>query len=236
MPTGTIQTARQAWVNDFGTFVPEEWHQRAIYAQFQSVIIVMRSKSAAAQIDLQNFESGPNRNPERKEAQLSVAEYEGNQMGGDYSTNGKLEFARLKPRRRVGLWLILAGLLLVLGYFSIQPVMRLAPNPPPEFFEVRSNWDQQQREAEEQLARAYWERAVTVVQREHAYGLELPEQPPPEFQVETRHLIGSVNVEPSSEERYWQKLRKAWYLPHAWRRSYKWNRDWADRFVRFYFT
>jgi hypothetical protein len=48
---------------------------------------------------------------------------------------------------------------LVFIFLSIQPPMRLRPDPPAEFFEVRQDWSAKRRAAEDRLARSYWESA-----------------------------------------------------------------------------
>jgi hypothetical protein len=80
---------------------------------------------------------------------------------------------------------------------------------------------------EEQLARAYWERAVRDVQAKYNFGTNLPSEPPAEFGVEEKDLSGSSpKVDPFARARYWGKLRQVWVLPEAWEKSSRWNTDW----------
>jgi len=130
-------------------------------------------------------------------------------------------------KRRTGLWLLAIplGLFILL---SIRPVMRLRVEPPAEFLDMQfGRWDAKRRAVEERVARAYWERAVQLVQWKHSFGTPLPDNPPPEFNIEGKGFQrGSVEAGPVTRARYWKKLRDAWVLPQAWDKSYEWNTDW----------
>ena len=112
------------------------------------------------------------------------------------------------------------------AYFSTQSVMRLRADPPAEFVDPNSNPDHQ--DVEEQLARAYWNSTVRDVQRTYKFRTILPEQPPPEFQIQPQDTIdvrSKINLD-ASRDRYWQRLRKVWDNPQVWEESFEWNPDW----------
>jgi hypothetical protein len=147
------------------------------------------------------------------------------------------EFTRVEhaPKHRVGS--LRAGLKVALGLVamtlilpgiyvvSAPSVTRLRAEPPAGFFDERADWSAKRRAREEQLARAYWERAVRDVQ--YKYGMNLPDEPPDEFKVEEKGLSGtSPKVDPVARARYWGKLRQVWVLPEAWEKSFGWNTDW----------
>jgi hypothetical protein len=111
-------------------------------------------------------------------------------------------------------------------YRSTNVVMRLRPEPPPEFFELRAERNAERREAEERLARAYWDRAVQFVQWRYTYGSSLPDEPPPEFTVDVQGFPGALANAPATRARYWQRIRKVWNLPQAWRKTIAWDTNW----------
>ena len=149
------------------------------------------------------------------------------------------EFTRVEraPKHRVGG--MRAGLKVALGLVattlilpgiyvvSTPPTTRLRAEPPAGFFDERQDLSAKRRAREEQLARAYWERAVQDVQAKYGFGTNLPDEPPAEFRVEEKGLSGnSPKVDPIARARYWGKLRQFWVLPEAWEKSSGWNMDW----------
>jgi len=148
------------------------------------------------------------------------------------------EFSRVEhaPNRRVGgprtglkvgLGSVATALILVGIYASALPVIRLRAEPPAGFFDKRPDWSAKARTREEQLARAYWERAVRNVQAKYKFGTNLPDEPPAEFTVEEKGLSGSSpKIDPAARARYWGKLRQVWVLPEAWEKSSGWNMAW----------
>ncbi len=151
------------------------------------------------------------------------------------------EFTRVEraPKHRVGglragfkvaLGLVATTLILP-GIYVVSrpptPTARLRAEPPAGFFDERQDWSAKRRAREEQLARAYWERAVRDVQAKYKFGTNLPDEPPAEFRVEEKGLSGSSpKVDPIARARYWGKLRQFWVLPEAWEKSSGWNMDW----------
>jgi len=139
--------------------------------------------------------------------------------------------SKTAPSRRrhgTGLWLLAIPLGLFI-FLSIRPVMRLRVEPPAEFLDMQlGRWDAKRRAAEERVARAYWERAVQLVQWQHSFGAPLPDNPPAEFNIEGKDFQrGSVEAGPVTRARYWKKLREVWALPQAWEKSYDWSTDWV---------
>jgi hypothetical protein len=131
-------------------------------------------------------------------------------------------------------------LVLVLGigvggliiYKSFRMVMHLRDEPPPRFLNVGEKWTPQQRETEERLARAYWNRAVDV-SRMFPYGSPLPDKPPDGFSVDTKTYPSAVDSAAAAKLRYWRNLKEVWYLPDAWKTSYEWHMDWLFRGTNF---
>ena len=152
-------------------------------------------------------------------------------MGGDYSSGGRAGVGKggriSVPHFR--LLLLLVGVALVLAYVFIRPVARLADNPPAEFINPRPEWDAERKAVEHALAFAYWQRAQTVVQWNYPYGSELPEQPPPEFKIDTSQFRGTPAAVAESQARYWRRLRTVWDRPDTWKTSYQWNTGWVRK-------
>ena len=125
-------------------------------------------------------------------------------MGGATDTGAgfRIDIPKPKPVRRIGLWVILIALLVVVvAYLSIPTRMELVSTPPSEFLQARSEWNAKQREAEARLARAYWDCAFVTLQWKYPYGVSLPEKPPAEFQVDAGMLAGAMKLAPQSRER-----------------------------------
>jgi len=150
-------------------------------------------------------------------------------MGGDIEGLG----VRLRRSRRGHLgWTFLVLLLAVLGFLSYRPVMRLKAELPPGFMDVRKEWNAERRAVEERTARAYWQLALTVVQRQHTYGARLPEDPVPEFKLDEREFpAGSSPASPATRAKYWKRLREAWLLPQAWEQTHQWSLAWFPEFL-----
>jgi hypothetical protein len=127
-------------------------------------------------------------------------------------------------------WFII---LLPVGLFvilSVHGVMRLKPEPPPEFMQADPGWDARRRVQEEELARGYWKSAVGAVQWEYGYGATLPPGPPEDFKIEdhSSHTNG-LEQDPAVRVRYWMRFRQVWILPHTWEKSYTWDVGWVVR-------
>ena len=137
-----------------------------------------------------------------------------------------------KPQQRrkegAGLWLIPLFfpvlLLSLFVYHSTRPRMRLTSDPPAQFLVARPEWDAKRREAEQRLARAFWDCAVKVIQRRYNYGSILPPTPPAEFRIDLRALPKGAAAPPESRDYYWKRLRVVW--PVAWKKVYGWDADW----------
>lgn len=113
-------------------------------------------------------------------------------------------------------------LLIIAGFFviqSVQPVMRLRPNPPQSVIGANLSSAELPDESQVQMARACWEYAVASVQNFFPYGGNLPADPPAP--------LVSIPAEASAiGVRCWPSLRKAWSQPQSWVRSYRWSTDW----------
>jgi hypothetical protein len=110
-------------------------------------------------------------------------------------------------------------------YASTRPLMRLQADMPREFF-LKSHDEPTRRVAAEDVARAYWDCAVTVIQWKYSYGSGLPENPPDDFQP-TGANLGLIANDPVLRAMYWQRLRKVWALPGVWKRTQVWSTAWA---------
>ncbi|HJY87957.1 MAG TPA: hypothetical protein VKE24_14070 [Candidatus Acidoferrales bacterium] len=159
-----------------------------------------------------------------------------NTLSEAYAAKQRGAFARLEPatRRRVaglsatgmvGLGVLIAVALIVVGVFASRPAeMRLRAEPPAGFFEEHPQWNAKQRAREEQLARAYWALALQDVQATYKFGMKLPDDPPAEFKVEEKSVSGGGSkVDPAMRTRYWEKLRRVWVMPEAWEKPARWT-------------
>src|SRR5579863_4595641 len=95
-------------------------------------------------------------------------------------------------------------------YASNRNVLRLRAVMPLQF--VDTSVSPRQRASEEQIAREYWNCALTFVQWKYTYGSPLPAEPPEDFRIDDR-LIGGAGAGPSSRLRYWHRLQQLWLSP-----------------------
>jgi hypothetical protein len=109
-------------------------------------------------------------------------------------------------------------------YTSYRPKFRLRLDMPPTFVDLSGSSPAQKRVAEELLARAYWDCAVTEIQWKYSRAY-LPPSPPPEFNVTSEDSTVTAG-DPDARARYWQKLQDVWYLPNTWEKSYEWDLGW----------
>jgi len=124
------------------------------------------------------------------------------------------------PRRRshtaLYVLLALAGVFL---FESIQPVMRLRPDPPYSVVGARLNNDESHYELQLRMARACWAYAIESVQNLYPYGGSLPQDPPAATHSRTQKASALSKL-------CWPRLRNAWTQPESWERSYEWSTDW----------
>jgi len=142
--------------------------------------------------------------------------------------------ARLGYSGSYGILVVVLGIGVagLIFYKSFRMVMHLRSDPPAKFLNVGEKWTPQQREAEERLARAYWNRAVDV-SRMFPYGSPLPDNPPDGFSVDTKAYPSGVDSAAAAKLRYWRNLKQVWYLPDAWKTSYEWHMDWFFKGTNF---
>jgi hypothetical protein len=150
-----------------------------------------------------------------------------------------LPFGHENPRRRR--WLVLrpamaTGILLAIAvpvlavYLWPAPVLQLQAQPPAEFIDESPNWSPSRRDREQEVARAYWQAAVTNLQEKYPFGSELPAQPPSEFDAGKKYLpAGGAKALSETRDHYWQKLRKVWVERDSWQESTDWDAQWASR-------
>jgi hypothetical protein len=120
------------------------------------------------------------------------------------------------PRRKshTGLYVLLT----ITGFFvfgSIQPVMRLRPDPPPSVIGASLSPGEASHSSQMRTARACWDYAIASVQDVYPYGRDLPRNPPSDFK--SKSGIGAL---------CWPRLRNAWSRPESWVRTYEWTTDW----------
>lgn len=123
-------------------------------------------------------------------------------------------------RRKNRTWLYV--LLTIAGYFvfqSIQPVMRLRPNPPQFLIDAKLSPGELAHGSQMKIANSCWNYAIASVQNLFPYGGDLPANPPTSL-VSIPREISAMGVE------CWPSLRKAWGEPQSWVRSYKWSTGW----------
>ena len=124
--------------------------------------------------------------------------------------------------------LVVLFVLVLFLMVSLQPTYELQQQAPEAFLEAtrNSHWS-------ETWGRAYWERAL-VVQWKYHYGRALPDQPPPEFQLD--ELVPN-SLGPAVRDVHWQRLRVLWLNPDIWDKSYsldfRWIPDLIDRFASY---
>ncbi|HKT12672.1 MAG TPA: hypothetical protein VJW77_12690 [Terriglobia bacterium] len=124
------------------------------------------------------------------------------------------------PQHKSHAWLYV--LLTVAGFFvfeSVQPVMRLRPDPPPSVIGTSLDPSEASHDSQIQMARVCWDYAIASVENVYPYGRELPRNPP----------IGpkSKSGKPTAMSALcWPRLRNAWSRRESWVRSYRWDTDW----------
>ena len=133
--------------------------------------------------------------------------------------------------RKFDWWLLLIVPTALIVYVSTRPHIRLRADMPPQFVDIPASAGPEQREAEEQLARQYWNCALTVIQWKYTYGASLPDSPPEEFRVKTQEAPGSEAVS-SSRVRYWHRLQLVWHLPSSWATSQEWSTNWLTEPIK----
>jgi hypothetical protein len=130
--------------------------------------------------------------------------------------------------RKLGRLLILIVPAALFVYLSTRPHVRLRADMPPQFVDIPAAAGAKQREAEERLAREYWNCALTVIQWKYTHGLQLPDSPPEQFWASTQLPPGSEPVS-SSRVRYWHRLQRVWLQPSSWVTVQTWNTDWLTK-------
>lgn len=124
------------------------------------------------------------------------------------------------PRHKSHAWLYV--LLTIAGFFvfeSIEPVMRLRPDPPPSVVGAGLNPQGASKESLMRTARACWDYAVESLQDAYPYGKALPRNPPSSF-------TGKAGSPSGITELCWPRLRNAWGRRESWVPSYGWSTDW----------
>lgn len=75
-------------------------------------------------------------------------------------------------------------------YASTRPIMRLRADMPSRFRDASKTAGVAQRLAEQRLAEAYWNCALTFIQWKYSYGSPLPDDPPDEFRIKVAMPAG----------------------------------------------
>lgn len=126
--------------------------------------------------------------------------------------------------------LVVAVIIGLLGYATLQPQYRLREDPPIEFLRVARSMPSEKRALEEKVARAYWKCAVTEIQWQYGYAHRLPQSAPVEFAI-AREELGAAAFDADARARYWDKLQEVWYMRTVWNKEYGWNfRSLGERF------
>jgi len=112
----------------------------------------------------------------------------------------------------------------LLFFVSYRPRYHLRKNMPAGFYSDVSTG--QKRSMDERTAWAYWESAQMDVQFLYPHGHPLPNDPPPQFHVDTQ-VFGSEASDPATRKRYWQRLQAIWDTPEAWQAGYEWDWSWV---------
>ncbi len=119
--------------------------------------------------------------------------------------------------------IILGGAFL---YKSVARVMVLRPEPPAEFLGVKQGWSEKQRQAENNLGRAYWETARSLSRTSHHFGDRLPDEPPAGFSVDSKAHPSLIESPAAARARYWRNLQDVWNNPTVWETTYHWHTGW----------
>jgi hypothetical protein len=93
--------------------------------------------------------------------------------------------------------------------------MQLHSEPPAGWVVTNPAWGAKRRARELQLANAYWLIAVNSLQHEFAFNTPLPENPPPEFKVDTANL----KDDSATRTHYWDEMRNVWTKPDTWQQT-----------------
>jgi len=130
-----------------------------------------------------------------------------------------------------GLFLLVTAQQLSVHLSTPLPVqMHLQAEAPPEFADESPSWSVQRRVEEEEMARDYWRAAAFSLQRLYPFGSQLPDDPPPEFQVDNQYsaTAGAGSVA-KIRAHYWEKLRVFWGQRRFWIEIQPVKETWADR-------
>jgi len=124
------------------------------------------------------------------------------------------------PQRksRAGLYFLLTAAAFF-AFESIQPVMRLRPDPPPSVIGASLNPNGVSHGSQMEMARACWDYAIASVEDVYPYGKDLPRDPP----IGSKSKSGKATA---MSALCWPRLRNAWSRPESWVRSYRWSTDW----------
>lgn len=124
-------------------------------------------------------------------------------------------------RRKYDIVIIVALVLAAFAYAAFSPELRLQSNMPLEFFDA-TKVPAAKRAAEQKIAEAYWNSAVTQVQWKYGYASRLPDDPPPEFSI-IRGNASPVAKDEAVRRHYWEQLRATWPVSSAWKNEYVWS-------------
>lgn len=103
---------------------------------------------------------------------------------------------------------------------SLKSVVHLNSSPPADYLALHASTL-----PKTQVARAYWDVAVRVIQWKYNRTTVLPEQTPADF------TLSADGEKFSAEDRasrvaYWKKLREEWLRPENWRTTYSFDLSW----------
>jgi hypothetical protein len=128
---------------------------------------------------------------------------------------------------KLGVALGAVALFTFMIYFFTSPVIRLRATPPAAFFDDSPSWTVKQRAQEDDLARAYWNIAITNIETQYKFGSTLPADPPDSFTVEGKGARGeAVGVDQAARSRYWENLREIWPQADSWERTSNQGATW----------
>jgi len=117
-------------------------------------------------------------------------------------------------------------------YISTPPPaqLRLQAERPPDYVDQNPNWNSKRRDREEEVAQAYWRVAVENLQGKYPFGSELPADPLPEFQVDSKYdPPGGAKALTETRNYYWERLRSCWLQREYWVETPVGNVNWITR-------
>lgn len=136
----------------------------------------------------------------------------------------------LKFALAAGLFLIMVASILGVSLSSTHHVMQLLANPPADFADQNPTWNAKRRAHEVEVAQAYWQVAIDNLQEKYPFGSDLPSDPPPDFEVDSKYAPpGGSKALVETRDYYWERLRTSWTQRQCWAETQEADTTWGAR-------